>query len=163
MDIQNLITAIASHTAEDAFKPRFNFEQWRLVQAFMSHHEVRAGDLLAKQDDLDRTVFLVEEGSLQVYRANTGTVAASADGEGRTRIAIVRPGSIIGEGGLFGQVPRLANVEAMTSAKIWVMVATRWDELCLRQPVLAIEILKAAGTVYATRMRMNLRNHIAFS
>jgi CRP/FNR family cyclic AMP-dependent transcriptional regulator len=161
MDIQPLVLAVNSHQAEDAFKPRLSPDQWRLVQGFMSHHELRAGDLLVRQDDQDRTVFFLEEGSVQVFRS--AAQGPAGEPHGRTRIAIVRPGSILGEGGLFGQVPRLANVEAMSACKVWVLVATRWDELCLRQPVIAIELLKAAGSVYAARMRMNLTNHIAFS
>ncbi len=160
MDVQSLAFAINSLTAEDAFKPRLSIEQWRLVQGFMSYHEIRPGDLLARQDDLDRTVFLLEEGTAQVYRS---AAAAGTEAPNRTRIAIVRPGSIIGESGLFGPIPRLANVEAMSECKVWVMVPTRWDEFCMRQPAIALELLKAAGTVYATRMRMNLTNHIAFS
>jgi CRP/FNR family transcriptional regulator, cyclic AMP receptor protein len=161
MDIQSLVLAVNSLDAEDAFKPRLTSDQWRLMQGFLSHHELRPGDLLARQDDMDRTVFFLEEGTVQVYRS--APQAPGADAQARTRIALARPGSILGEGGLFGLVPRLANVEAMTACKVWVLVATRWDELCMRQPLLAVEVLKAAGIVYASRMRMNLANHIAFS
>ena len=162
MDVQSLAFAINSLSADDAFKPRLSIDQWRLVQGFMSYHEIRPGDLLARQDDVDRTVFLIEEGTAQVYRSG-GAAAAGTDPHGRTRIAILRPGSIVGEAGLFGPIARLANVEAMTACKVWVLVPTRWDELCLRQPPIAVEILKAAGSVYATRMRHNLTNHVAFS
>lgn len=160
-DIQTLVFAVSSHGAEDAFRPRMSVEQWRVVQGFLTQHELRQGDLLAKQDDVDRNVFLLEEGSLQVFR----TAASNAGGEAgpRTRIAILRPGAIIGEAGLFGQVPRLANVEAMTASRIWALRPTRWDELCLRQPALALEFMRAAAFVYATRMRLNLANHVAFT
>ncbi len=161
MDIQPLVLAINSLQGDDAFKPRLVLDQWRLIQGFLSHHELRPGDLLARQDDVDRTVFLLEEGTVQVFRS--AGQAAGPDAQARTRIALARPGSILGEGGLFGLVPRLAHVEAMTACKVWVLVPTRWDELCMRQPVIAVEILKSAGIVYAARMRMNLTNHIAFS
>lgn len=157
--MQSLAFAVNSLAADDAFKPRLSLEQWRTLQGFLSFHEIRPGDLLARQDDLDRTVFLLEEGNAQVYRSAGG----AAGPQGRTRIAILRPGSIIGESGLFGPVPRLANVEAMSSCKVWALVPTRWDEFALRHPSLAVEVLRAAGMVYAARMRMNLTNHVAFS
>lgn len=162
MDIQNLVQAINSLNAEDAFKPRLTPEQWRLVQGYLSLNELRSGDLLAKQDDVDRTVFFLEEGSLQVFRDAPPMVVAG-QAPTRTRIAILRAGAIVGEAGLFGHVPRLAHVEAMTTCKIWALMPTRWDEMVLRQPALAVEVLRAAGMTYAARMRMNLKNQVAFS
>jgi CRP/FNR family transcriptional regulator, cyclic AMP receptor protein len=161
MDVQNLVFAVSSHTAEEAFKPRLTLEQWRLVHGFLTSHTLRPGDLLAKQDDIDRTVFLIEDGTMQVFRS--APAQSAGEPPARTRIAILRPGSIVGEGGLFGQLPRLANVEATSPCKIWALLPTRWDELCLRQPTIALEFLRAAAMVYATRMRQNLANHIAFS
>ena len=162
MDIHALVLAVDSLGTEDAFKPRLSVEQWRTVQAYLTRHEIRSGELLAKQDDLDRTVFFLEAGSLQVFRT-AAAMAPNAPAPARTRIAILRPGAIVGEGGLFGHLPRLAHVEAMSSCTVWALIPTRWDELCLRQSALALEVLRAAGAVYAARMRMNLANQIAFS
>ncbi len=67
MSLQTLRDAIQSLNAPDAFKPRFNPEQWRTFEAFLTRHEVRSGDLLVKQGDHDRTMYLLESGTLQVF------------------------------------------------------------------------------------------------
>jgi CRP/FNR family transcriptional regulator, cyclic AMP receptor protein len=162
MDDHRLVLAINSLGSEDAFKPRLGQEQWRLVQGYLSLHDIHAGELIAKQDDVDRTVFFLEEGSLQVFRSAPPMVSTGQTPP-RMRIGLLRPGAIVGEAGLFGHIPRLANVESMTTCKVWALIPTRWDELCLRQPTVALEMLRAAGVVYATRMRMNLNNQVAFS
>jgi len=155
MDIDQLVAAVQSLNAEDAFRPRLNLEQWRLIAPFLARDEIRAGDLLAKQGDGDRTMFLLEQGSVQVYTAGAAP--------GAQRIAILRPGSVIGEPGLFSDGPRMANVEAMTPAVVWALRGPRLDELAQRLPALAYEILRGAGAVMAARMRANVAKQIPFS
>ena len=88
------------------------------------------------------------QGNLQVF--------ASGGTPGANRIAILRPGSLVGEPALFAEVPRQANVEAMTPCVVWGLTAPRLEELCARAPALALQVLRAAGAVMATRLRMNL-------
>ena len=111
-------------------------------------HSLRAGDLLIRQGDADRSAYLLEQGNLQVF--------VTGGPPGRQRIAILRPGSLVGEAGLFAEVPRSANVEAMTPCVVWVLSAARLEELCARAPSLALQVMRAAGAVMAVRMRDNL-------
>ena len=104
MDIQQLFDAVHSLNADDAFKPRLTLEQWRSMQPFLTGHAVRAGELLVKQGDHDRTMYLLESGTLQVF-VNEAKPGAS-------RLSILRAGSVVGEAGLFSNQPRMANVEA---------------------------------------------------
>jgi CRP-like cAMP-binding protein len=109
---------------------------------------VRAGDLLLKQGELDRTVYFVGQGMLQVY--------VTGGAPGANKIGILRAGSMVGEPGLFADGERTANVEAMTTAVVWALRLPRFEELCARIPVIALEILRAAGSVMALRMRANM-------
>ena len=161
MNIEPLVAAIQSLNAEDAFRPRLSLEQWRLVAPFLARDEIRSGDLLARQGDGDRTMFLLEQGSLQVF-ASAAPAAAGAAPVAQ-RIAILRAGSVAGEPGLFTDGPRMANVEAMTPAVVWALRGPRLDELSQRQPLLAYEILRAAGAVMAARMRANVLRQVPFS
>jgi CRP-like cAMP-binding protein len=104
---------------------------------------LRAGDLLIRQGDLDRSAYFLEQGNLQVF--------VSGGPPGSQRIAILRPGSLVGEAGLFAEVPRSANVEAMTPCAVWALSVSRLDELCTQLPALALPLLRAAGAVLATR------------
>lgn len=155
MENQGLFDAIHSLNADDAFKPRLTLEQWRVIQTYMTRHDVRAGDLLVKQADHDRTMYLLESGTLQVF--------VSQAKPGASRLSILRAGSVVGEAGLFSDQPRMANVEAMTACVVWALRGPRLEELILRNPPLALELVRAAAAVMGVRMRANVEHGSAVS
>jgi len=148
MDIQELFDAVYSLNAVDAFKPRLTIEQWRMFEPFLTRHEIRAGDLLVKQGDHDRTMYLVERGTLQVFVSNAKP--------GESRLSILRAGSVVGEAGLFSDQPRMASVEAMTACVAWALRGPRLEELSARNPTLTLELVRAAASVMGVRMRANI-------
>ncbi len=145
MDFTELVNAIQTLNTDDAFRARLTADQWRVVGPYLTSHEVRAGDLLIKQGDADRTMFFLGRGSLQVF--------VTGGPPGGSRIAILRPGSVVGETGLFVDGPRSASVEAMTPCTVWALRGPRLEELAQRSPALALELVRAAGGVMATRLR----------
>jgi CRP-like cAMP-binding protein len=155
MDITELVDAIHSLNASDAFKPRLTLEQWRLLQSFLTRHEIRAGDLLVKQGDHDRTMYLLERGTLQVFVSNAKP--------GESRLSILRAGSVVGEAGMFSDQTRMANVEAMTPCVVWALRGTRLEELAARNAALTLELVRAAASVMGVRMRANIEYGIAVS
>ena len=155
MDINELVQATRTLNAEDAFRARLSLEQWRTIAPYLTRHELRAGDLLIKQGDDDRTLYFLAQGNLQVFV--TGGLPGS------NRIAILRTGSVVGEPGLFGDSPRMANVEAMTPCVVYALRGPRLEELAQRSPALALELLRSAGAVMAARMRANLEKQTPFS
>ena len=92
-------------------------------------------------------MYFLAQGTLQVF--------VTGGAPGSSRIAILRAGSVVGEPGLFGDGPRMANVEAMTACVVWALRGPRLEELAQRSPALALEMLRAAGGVLAVRMRAN--------
>ena len=151
MEINELVQALQTLNAEDAYRARLNLEQWRTVAPYLARHEIRAGDLLIKQGDSDRTMYFISQGSMQIF--------VTGGPPGSSRVAILRAGSVVGEPGLFGDVPRMANVEAMTACVVWALRGPRMEELVQRSPALALELLRAAGAVMAIRMRATLARH----
>ena len=154
-DISDLIQSVQTLNAEDAFRPRIGTELWRTLASYLSRHEIRAGDLLIKHGDRERTMYLLERGSLQVF--------ISREKPGAQRIAILRSGSVVGEAGLFGEGPRMANVEAMTPCVVWALRGPRLEELVARVPPLAYEVVRAAAAVLAARLRANMENSVPVS
>jgi CRP-like cAMP-binding protein len=148
MNINHLSQAISSHNAADGFKPRLGEEQWRQFAAYLTHREVRAGDLLARQGDTAQAMVLLESGALQVF-PNPGSGACRP-------VGLLRAGAVFGETGLFDESPNLANVEAMTPASVWELRGIRFKEMTLRHPSLAAEVLRAAGAVLAARFRVQV-------
>lgn len=152
MDATELVQAIQTLNAEDAFRPRLDPQQWRVFGQYLTRHELRSGDLLIKQGDHDRTVYLLGQGSLQVF--------VTGGAPGASRIAILRSGSILGEPGLFADGPRMANVEAMTPCVVWALRLPRFEEMAARVPQVAVEVVRAAGAVMAQRMRANMQRQV---
>lgn len=155
MEFPQLVQAIQTLNADDAFRPRLTLDQWRSIATYLTRHDIRAADLLIKQGDSDRTMYFLGEGSLQVF--------ATGGPPGSNRINILRPGAVVGEQGLFIDAPRLANVEAMTPCTVWALRSPRLEEMSQRLPALALEVLRAAGGVMATRMRAHLARHATFA
>ena len=155
MDLQELIAAVHSLNAPDAFKPRLSQEQWRLVETFLQRYEIRSGDLLVKQGDHDRTMYLLERGTLQVFVSNAQP--------GVSRLSILRAGSVVGEAGMFSDQPRMANVEALSACVVWALRGPRLEELIARNPPLALELVRAAAAVMGVRMRANIEQGQAVS
>lgn len=155
MDLSALKEAVATLNADDAFRAKLGDDDWLALGALLTRHEIRAGHLLLKQDERDDTLYFLERGSLQVFvtRSTPGT----------HRVAILRSGSIVGEAGLFGHTPRMANVEAMSNCVVWALRGARLDELSANQPALALVLVRAAATVLAVRMRANLERAVPVS
>jgi CRP-like cAMP-binding protein len=147
MLIQTLHDAVQSLNAPDAFKPRLSAEQWRTFEAFLTRHEIRSGDLLVKQGEHDRTMYLLESGTLQVFVQPPKAGA---------RLSILRAGSVVGEAGLFSDQPRMANVEAMGPCVVWALRGPRYEELAARNPALMLEVVRAAAALMGVRMRANI-------
>lgn len=155
LDADRLIEAVQTLNTEDAFRPRLTTEQWRLFAGYLTRHDIRSGDLLIRQGERERTMYLLEQGNLQVF--------VDRETPGNYRIAILRPGSVVGEPALFGDGARMANVEALTACTVWALRGPRLDELAVRQPALALEVLRSAGAVLASRMRANMERSIPVS
>ncbi|MNT59006.1 cAMP-activated global transcriptional regulator CRP [compost metagenome] len=109
------------------------------------------GQVLFSQGATDRTLYLVESGSLSVHYQ---------DEKERLRLAIVGPGSVIGEGAFFSHRTRSATVQASAPCKLWSLTAIRYTELANRQPAIALGLVMAAGSVLAKRLG-NRRRRVA--
>lgn len=155
MDIRALAQAVQTLNAEDALQLELPPGQWQVLQQYLVRHEIRAGDLLIRQGDRERTMYLLESGNLQVF-VNQGT-------PGTHRLAILRPGSVAGEVGLFGDQPRMANVEAMTNCVVWALRMPRFEELSARVPPLALELVRACAATLAARVRANMERQAALA
>lgn len=155
MDITGLVQALQTLNADDAFRPRLTVDQWRVIAPYLTRQEIRTGELLIKQGDADRSMYLLAQGTLQVF--------VTGGPPGSNRIAILRAGSVVGEPGLFNDGARMANVEAMTACEVWALRGPRLEELAQRSPVLALELLRAAGHVMAVRMRATLAKQVPFT
>lgn len=150
-DVQALIEAIKQNTSTDAFAPALTPQQWDLLAGYLQPFALTPGHKLIEQGQLDRTLYLIESGSLTVHYE---------DDKGRVRIAVVEAGSAVGEGAFFSRLPRNATVQAATASKIWCMTPIRFTELTNRQPGVALEIAMGLGSLVSRRL-MNRPRRVA--
>lgn len=151
IDLTGLLSAIAQADADDSMSNPLTLAQWDTVSAYLQPYAVPAGHVLFSQGATDRTLYLVESGSLSVHYQ---------DEKERLRMAIVGPGSVVGEGAFFSMRPRSATVQASAPTKLWTLTALRFTELTNRQPAIALGLAMAAGAVLAKRLG-NRRRRVA--
>ncbi|ART49882.1 Crp/Fnr family transcriptional regulator [Acidovorax carolinensis] len=151
IDLTGLLNAIAQAGAEDSMTNPLTPAQWDTVSAYLQPYTVPAGHVLFSQGASDRTLYLIESGSLSVHYQ---------DEKERLRLAIVGPGSVVGEGAFFSMRPRSATVQAGAPTKLWSLTALRFTELSNRQPAIALGLAMAAGAVLAKRLG-NRRRRVA--
>ncbi len=152
MDILGLMSAIEAARGDNACGLRLPPAQWQQLAGALERRALDAGSTLLRRGDVDACAYFVESGCLQVFV--TGGPPSSH------RIATLGAGAVIGEPGLFAAVPRMANVEAMTSCVVWALPAQRLHAMAAEAPALVLAVLCAAGAVMARRMRANLERGI---
>src|SRR5213593_410130 len=100
-DVQGLVNAIAQNQSDDVFAPALAPAQWEMLGSYLQPFAVTGNQVLIEQGAEDRTLYIVETGNLTVHYE---------DSKGRVRLAVVGPGSAVGEGAFFSRQPRSATV-----------------------------------------------------
>ncbi len=145
-DMQGLVQAVSHNHSSEGLS-------LNLMAGYLQPFAVAQGQVLIEQGADDRTLYLVESGSLTVH---------FEDDKGRVRLAIVGPGSAVGEGAFFTRQPRNATVQAAGPCKIWSLAAIRFAELSNRQPAVALELAMALGSLVSRRL-MNKPRRVALT
>ena len=143
LEVQGLIDAIAQNRGEDGLILVLSPSQWETLANYMQPVSMAAGQILFKQGAADRTLYLVESGTLSVH---------FEDRQGRIRLAMVGAGSAVGEGGFFSHLPRSATVQVGSACRLWSLSPMRFSELGNRKPEIALQLAMAAGAVVAKRL-----------
>lgn len=142
-DVAALVAAIARNTEPGGLAQNLEPFRWKVLAGYvqpLSHHR---GELLIGQGDLDRKLYFVESGDLKVDMHTP---------KGIIHLAIVGPGSVVGEGSFFSHLARSASVSAYSDCKVWVLTPAEFNRLSHDNASVALAVCLALGTVLATRM-----------
>lgn len=142
-DIQDLAQAVAAATVDDRLLLELGPAQWEALAPYLQTLVLHAGQVLFKQGAADRTLYLVEHGTLSVH---------CEDEQGEVRLAVVGPGSAVGEGSFFSRGLRSATVQAAGPTRLWCLSPACFDALAQQRPELALSVSMAAGAVVAKRL-----------
>ena len=80
---------------------------------------------------------------LRVYRS---------DRDARLQLAVLGPGSVVGEGTFFAPIVRNANVEAVEASVLWELTPERFARMAERYPEAAYKVSMGLGAVLSVRM-----------
>jgi CRP/FNR family transcriptional regulator, cyclic AMP receptor protein len=141
--VVGLLHALQHADSTDALKITLGVAQWQTLAGYLQTFTMEEGQVLIEQDSKDTTVYLVEAGSLNVYHRDAARQA---------HIAIIGPGSCIGEGAFFSRAPRNATVQAAGRCKLWSITPMRFTELSNRHSAVALALVMAFGSVVARRL-----------
>ena len=142
-ELSILVQAITANQADDAMTNTLTDAQWTAMNGYLQPLTLAPGQILIDQGATDRGVYWVESGSLSVHYE---------DDKGRVLLAMVAPGSAVGEGAFFTHNPRNATVQAAAPCKVWCLTPIRFTELANRHPAIALAIAMALGSLLGRRL-----------
>jgi len=142
-DLRGLLQAVAHNQTNDRFSGKLSSAQWETLGSYLQPFGLTQGQVLIEQGAADRSLYLLESGSLSVHYE---------DSAGRVRLAIVQPGSAVGEGAFFTHHTRSATVQAAAPCRIWCLTPIRFSELSHRHPDIALEIAMGLGSLLGRRL-----------
>jgi CRP-like cAMP-binding protein len=143
IDIHRMAAACLENGREPALGKHLHGDAWSQLLPYLHPAQIAASQVLISQGARDRTVYFIESGSLSVHYE---------DAAGRIRLAIVGPGSAVGEGSFFSHAPRNATVQAARPSRVWAMTPQRFSELAKHHPQTALAVTLALGALVAERM-----------
>jgi CRP-like cAMP-binding protein len=143
VDLSGLVRATRKNKSRDSLAGHFDELTWIGLSECLQPQVTEYRQLLITQGGKDRNLYFVESGMLRVYRS---------DRDARLQLAVLGPGSVVGEGTFFAPIIRNANVEAVEASVLWELTRERFDQMAERYPQAAYKVAMGLGAVLSVRM-----------
>jgi CRP/FNR family transcriptional regulator, cyclic AMP receptor protein len=141
-DMSALIAACRKNRGHDA--SRLTPDTWRALSEALVLEVNNDRTCVIREGENDGSLYFLESGLLRVFCTDDRT---------RLQLAVIVPGSVVGEGGFFApSTTRTASVEAIEPSVVWRLSPERFEALALRHPEAALDIALYAGGVMRGRM-----------
>ena len=148
MDFSNFFsypTGDGSRSAEDlVFLNELAESDWDRLLALTQVTRFRAGEIVLRQGDPQRTLYIVGAGKLEVVVPR---------GKDQQRVATIDEGSVFGEQAFFDGRPRSATVRAVTDCELMALHHEAFETLAANEPRLAQLVLMDLGRILSLRLR----------
>jgi CRP-like cAMP-binding protein len=112
------------------------------------------GEMLCREGDIGRALFLIESGQVEVVRKTDEGVMR--------RVTLLKEGDYFGEMSLIDEQPRTASVVALQPTRAYLLYKTEIDKLSNDAPHIASAIMTHLATLLAVRLR-SIMNTAPFS
>ncbi len=142
---ETAIFGVPVNTTPIVFLESLDASGWDRVWSYGSSAVVEAGAMLVEAGAADRTVYLLEDGELDV-------VGANAEGE-EQRLTQMRPGSVFGEQAFLDGLPRSASIRAAEPCRVRSLSWEGFQRLSAAEPGLAQIVLLDLARVVSERLR----------
>jgi CRP/FNR family cyclic AMP-dependent transcriptional regulator len=129
------------------FLPNLTEEEWVTLLSYTETLRFHIGDVIINQGVIDRGLYFVVEGRLQV-------LALEAGGESWRQMAELSNGAIFGEQAFLDGKPRSAAVRAISDGSLSRLSPESFEKLAGREPTLAYAILFDLGRILSLRLRL---------
>src|SRR5215831_17178976 len=117
-----------------------------LIALRLRHARYKPGEIVIRQGDRDRSVYIVASG--------TTTVRVNAAGsERQVRLASYARGTMFGEMALLDRQPRSATVIAENDVVCYVLSEEAYDALIAEHPLIAVRLLSNIARELSARLR----------
>lgn len=150
-DVSGLVSAISRNTDSNNLAHFIEPHRWNILSNYLHPSVLPQGHVLISQGAMDRKLYFLESGSLKV---DLRTAA------GFTQLAIVAPGTVVGEGSFFSHLARNSSVVAYSKCKVWELSPADFAALSKQHPSIALALSMALGAILATRM-LDLSSRVA--
>ena len=137
----------ASESREEAvFLPDRSNEDWAKLLTYAETRRFRAGEVIIRLGEMDRALYLVYDGRLDVLIPYGG-------GPSLRRFTTVGAGSVIGEQAFLDGKPRSATIRAASDGELLRLSFEAFELLAAREPELARAFLFDLGRILSLRLR----------
>jgi CRP-like cAMP-binding protein len=141
-DISALVAACRRNRGHDS--RRLTPDTWRALSEALVLEVNHDRTCVIREGENDGNLYFLESGLLRVY---------CTDDKTRLQLAVIVPGSVVGEGGFFSRtVARSASVEAIEPSVVWKLSPERFEAMASRHPEAALDLALYAGGVMRGRM-----------
>jgi CRP/FNR family transcriptional regulator, cyclic AMP receptor protein len=136
-DISGLVTACRRNRGYDS--RTLTPTTWRVLSEALVPEVNEDRESVIREGENDRSLYFLESGLLRVYCSDNGS---------RLQLAVIVPGSVVGEGGFFApKLARSASVEG-----IWKLGYDRFEAMMSSHPAEALALVLYVGGVMRGRM-----------
>ena len=142
---ETAIFGVPVNTTPIVFLEALTPSEWDRVWSYGSTRDVAAGAMLVEAGAVERTVYLLEAGELDV-------LVSSADGHAE-RLTQMVAGSVFGEQAFLDGLPRSASIRAGTACRVRELSWEGFQSLSADEPALAQTVLLDLARVVSERLR----------
>jgi CRP-like cAMP-binding protein len=127
----------------------FTDSEFLRLQALAEQATFQPGELVVEQDRLSQNLWVLLEGTCEVFRQHNGDGASSLP----LVLATLEPYATFGEMSFFQSAPHSASVRAQTRVQLLCLTRNQFDDLLDRDSAVACKLAINTVHILAQRMR----------